>query len=101
MKTRHFRAPISKSLYIRTCFYVRHARARRNHLPTGFEGLPVFKSPAAWESECPANVRFTPKSGHWNSVGKCQLVPKGDICTAQKKSIRTRTRLRFDAKAPT
>jgi hypothetical protein len=24
-------------------------------------------------SECPSDVRFTPESGHWNSVAKCPL----------------------------
>src|SRR5262249_40032319 len=32
--------------------------------------------PLAVMAACPINVRFTPKSGHWNSTAKCPLCAK-------------------------
>src|SRR6516165_8662648 len=33
----------------------------------------------------PRDVRFTPKSGHWNSVAKCPLCAKSGLMRCEKK----------------
>src|SRR5262249_45527011 len=69
-------------------FYVGHAPARRNHLRSGFEELPAFRSSAGRESECPTDVRFTPKSGHSLERQACPLCAKSRHCMRAISSTR-------------
>jgi hypothetical protein len=43
----------------------RHYQGQQSNLATGAKGGRHFKAPA--------NGRFTPKSGHWDSAVKCRL----------------------------
>jgi hypothetical protein len=43
---------------------------------TVYRGHDVRFGSKADITECPINVRFTPKSGHWNSVAECPLCAK-------------------------
>src|SRR6516164_8497808 len=52
-------------------------------------------------SECPADVRFTPKSGHRNSVMRCPLCAKsGHLVLGRRQSSTDngRTHVRFGQK---
>src|SRR6516165_8343804 len=57
--------PMTLSLLVQTA---RHYQGQQSNLATGAEGRDT--------SRPPANVRFTPKSGHYNSVSKCPLCAK-------------------------